>query len=316
MKTLTYRDGDTIDAIGLGTWKSDSEKVGIAVNAALGVGYRHIDCAAAYGNEEEVGSALKKSFVEYSIEREDVKITSKLWNNAHKHEDVLPALKNTLNDLLLEYLDLYLIHWPVAFRPGLKGSPKDDTDYLSPKQAPIIETWEAMLEAKKQGLVKHIGVSNFSQKKLADLKTKTDHLPEMNQIELHPYLQQDELLNYCRDNQILVTAYSPLGSRDRPDSLKADNEPSLLDNKVINTIAVKHDATPAQVLIKWAVERDTLVIPKSTNPERIEENFNSINIELDEEDHSKIKSLDKHYRYLTGNGFETESEMYRNVFDE
>ncbi len=316
MKTFKFRDGDTIDAIGLGTWKSDADKVGMAVIAALKVGYRHIDCAAAYGNEAEIGSVLAESFPEYGIKRENVRITSKLWNNAHKREDVLPALKSTLSDLMLDYLDLYLIHWPVAFLPGLKEVPKSDADYLSLKDAPIIETWEAMLEAKKQGLVKHVGVSNFSQKKLAELKTKTDHLPEMNQIELHPYLQQDDLLEYCKKNEILVTAYSPLGSRDRPDSLKADNEPSLLNNKIINTIAVKHDATPAQVLIKWAVERDTLIIPKSTNPGRIEENFKSKNIQLDEEDHAKIKSLDKHYRYLTGKNFETKSDMYRNVFDE
>lgn len=316
MKTLTFRDGDTIDAIGLGTWKSDSNKVAMAVKTALRVGYRHIDCAAVYGNEKEVGSALTESFAEYGIDRENVQITSKLWNNAHKHEDVLPALKRSLRDLQLNYLDLYLIHWPVAFRPGLKGSPKSDADYLTPKQAPIIETWEVMNEAKKMGLVKHVGVSNFSKNKLADLKTKTDLLPEMNQIELHPYLQQNDLLDYCNINDILVTAYSPLGSGDRPDSLKGDNEPSLLDNKVINTIAVKHDATPAQVLIKWAVERDTLVIPKSTNPGRIEENFHSKDIELDEDDHSKIKSLDKHYRYLTGDWFETKSDMYRNIFDE
>lgn len=316
MKTFTFRDGDQIDSIGLGTWKSDPGKVEMAVKAALRIGYRHIDCAAVYGNEKEVGSALKESFSEYGIKREKVQITSKLWNTAHKREDVLPVIKSTLHDLMLDYLDLYLIHWPVAFLPGLRGSPTSDADFLSLKDVPIIETWETMLEAKNQGLVKHIGVSNFSQKKLADLKTKTDHIPEMNQVELHPFLQQDDLLEYCHDNDILVTAYSPLGSGDRPDSLKTQNEPSLLDNKVINTIAVKHDATPAQVLIKWAVERETAVIPKSTNPGRIEENFNSKDIQLDEDDHSKIKSLDKHYRYLTGKELETKSDMYRNIFDE
>lgn len=316
MKTLEFRDGDKIDAIGLGTWKSDPGEVGEAVKTALEVGYRHIDCAAAYGNEEEVGTAVKESISKNVISREDVWITSKLWNTAHKREDVLPALKSSLHDLMLDYLDLYLIHWPVAFLPGLKGSPKSDADFLSLKEAPIIETWEAMLEAKNKGLIKHVGVSNFSKKKLADLKTKTDHIPEMNQVELHPYLQQDDLLDYCKQNEILVTAYSPLGSRDRPDSLKSEDEPSLLDNKIINTIAVKHDATPAQILIKWAVERDTAVIPKSTNSGRIEENYKSKDIQLDEEDHSKIKSLDKHYRYLTGKEFETKSDMYRNIFDE
>ena len=272
-KQLTFQNGDKIDAIGLGTWKSAPGKVGDAVKTALKVGYRHIDCAAVYGNEKEVSEALQQSFSEYDIKRKDVWITSKLWNTAHKPDDVIPALKQTLSDLQLEYLDLYLIHWPIAFKPGLEGFPQSDDDYLSLDEVPIVETWKAMLEAKEQGLIKHAGVSNFSIKKLKNLSAKTDDAPEMNQIELHPYLQQDNMLDYCKDNGIHVTAYSPLGSSDRPDSMKADDEPSLLENEVIHDIANKHDATPAQVLIKWAVERDTIVIPKSTNAGRIEENL-------------------------------------------
>ncbi|MFO7847137.1 MAG: aldo/keto reductase [Balneolaceae bacterium] len=316
MKNLTFKNGDKIDAIGLGTWKSDPGKVGDAVKTALKVGYRHIDCAAAYGNEKEVGSALQESLSEFDIKREDVWITSKLWNTAHKPDDVVPALKQTLSDLQLDSLDLYLMHWPIAFKPGLEGFPQSDDDYLSLEKVPLIETWEAMLEAKKEGLIKHAGVSNFSINKLKDLSSKTEHAPEMNQIELHPYLQQWDMLDYCSDNNILVTAYSPLGSSDRPDVLKADDEPSLLENEVIHNIADKHDATPAQVLIKWAVERDTIVIPKSTNAGRIEENLKSAELSLDDEDMEKIKSLDIPYRYLDGKVFETESEMYRDVFDE
>lgn len=316
MKSFEFRNGDLIEAIGLGTWKSSPGKVGEAVKKALKTGYRHIDCAAVYGNETEIGNALDEVFSTTDIRRDDVHITSKLWNTAHRKQDVIPALKKSLADLRLDYLDLYLMHWPVAFRPGLDGFPQGEEDYLSLEEVPIIETWEAMLEAKKDGLIRHAGVSNFSIKKLEDLKHKTDDFPEMNQVELHPYLQQDDLIKYGKENEMLITAYSPLGSSDRPETMKADDEPALLDNDVIQEIAEKHDASPAQILIKWAVERDTIVIPKSTHPGRIEENLKSAAIELDEKDHKEIKKLNIPYRYLKGDMFETESGMYRNVFDD
>jgi len=316
MKSFKFRNGDTVEAIGLGTWKSDPGKVGAAVESALKTGYRHIDCAAVYGNEAEVGNALAETFSTTDINRENVHITSKLWNTAHRKQDVIPALKKSLNDLKLDYLDLYLMHWPVAFKPGLEGFPQGEQDYLSLDEVPIIETWEAMLEAKQQGLIRHAGVSNFSIEKLEDLKSKTDDFPEMNQVELHPYLQQQELVDYGKANDMLITAYSPLGSSDRPEMMKSDDEPALLDNDVIGSIAEKHDATPAQVLIKWAVGRDTIVIPKSTNEGRIAENLKSAEIDLDSEDHEKIKELNIPYRYLDGEMFETENGMYSNVFDD
>ena len=173
-----------------------------------------------------------------------------------------------------------------------------------------------MLEARDQGLIRHAGVSNFSILKLDTLADSGGEAPEVNQVEMHPYLQQDKLLAYCHHNGILVTAYSPLGSSDRPDTMKQKDEPSLLENEVIGEIAEKHGATPAQILIAWAVKRNTLVIPKSTSPDRIRQNLESAKIELEPGDMDRIKSLDLHYRYIGGDVFRTPSGLYGNVFDE
>ena len=315
MKTLKFRNGDEMDAIGLGTWKSEKGKVTEAVKIALNNGYKHIDCAATYGNEAEVGEAFSEVFGGGKVKREDIWVTSKLWNNAHKKEDVIPALKDTLKDLKLDYLDLYLIHWPVAFKPGV-AFPEKAEDFLSLEEVPLIETWNEMVKAKEQGLVKHIGVSNFSKEKLQSLMDDTDHAPEMNQIELHPYLQQNELLGFCSEHGINVTAYSPLGSGDRSEEMKAEDEPSLLENPVINKIAKKHGASAGQILIKWSEQRGTAVIPKSTNEGRIKENLRSAGFQLDKEDMKEIADLDYHFRYVNGKFFEMEGNSYNNIYND
>ena len=316
MKAYTFKNGDKIDILGLGTWKSDTKEIKTAIHAALDAGYRHIDCAYVYGNEVAIGEALQQYFTDHNLKREDIWLTSKLWNTAHLAKDVKPALQETLDALQTDYLDLYLMHWPVAFRPDLKGFPEKSEDFLSLEEAPLEDSWEAMIALKNDGLIKHAGVSNFSQHKLEQLIKKSSEKPEMNQIELHPYLQQWDMLDFCKQNDICLTAYSPLGSKDRIPQMKAPDEPSLLENKVINEIAEKHEASPAQILIKWAIDRGTVVIPKSTNPKRIQQNFESLKVELDDQDHQHIKELDRHFRYVHGKFFETEDGKYENIFDE
>lgn len=314
METLNFKNGDKMPAIGLGTWKSGKGEVGEAVKIALQNGYRHIDCAATYGNEAEIGKAFADTFKEGKIKREEVWVTSKLWNDSHEKEHVIPELKKTLKDLQLDYLDLYLIHWPVAFKHGV-SFPSRDEDYLSLEEVPIIETWNELIEAKKQGLVKHIGVSNFSEKKLNDLMSKTTEVPEMNQVELHPFLPQSELIQFCKENNIHCTAYSPLGSGDRSAQMKAEDEPSLLEEPAIKEVAKKHNASPAQVLIKWAVARGTAVIPKSITKKHIIANLESAKLPLDEEDLKKIANIEREYRYVTGEFFVTPGNSYSNIYD-
>lgn len=315
MKTLTFNNGDTLPAIGLGTWKSAPGEVKKAVIHALESGYRHIDCAAIYGNETEIGEAFNAVFSKGSIKREDVFITSKLWNNAHLANDVQPAIEKTLADLQLDYLDLYLIHWPVAFKPGVM-MPSSNDDYLTPQEAPIIDTWNAMIALKEKGLAKHIGVSNFSVTKLENLLSQTSVVPEMNQVELQPLLQQNELLDYCTKKGILLTAYSPLGSGDRSEGMKQENEPNMFEIPAIQSIAQKHNITAGQVLIHFSVNRGTAVIPKSTNPGRIEENLAAAGINLDASDVQALQDLDRHYRYVTGKFYEVPEKGYPNTYDE
>lgn len=291
-------DDEGMPAIGLGTWKIRPEETFETVLNAIRMGYRHIDCASTYGNEKEIGQALRELMEEGTVRREDLWMTSKLPNTAHRPDDVRPALVKSLHDLGLSYLDMYLVHWPIALQKGV-WIPRKPEHFISPGELSLEETWRAMESLLDAGLVRRIGVSNFSIEKLKNLENARIP-PAVNQIELHPYLQQKPMLEYCRMNKIHLTAYAPLGSGDRPKPLKKKDEPVLLADPVIHQIAETHQATPAQVLLGWGIQRGTAVLAKSVHPVRLKENLEAMSIRLSSDEMHQIGELDCHHRYVDG----------------
>ena len=291
-------------AIGLGTWKAAPGEVGAAVRTAIQLGYRHIDCAAIYGNEAEIGAALNSVLSRGELAREELWITSKLWNDSHDPGHVRPALERTLADLGLAWLDLYLIHWPVAQRHGV-ALPSEATELIPLERLPLASTWAAMEELVDAGLVRRIGVSNVSAAKLAALLPHCRIRPAVNQVERHPWLQQNALLAFCREQGIAVTAYSPLGS-------PASGGPApLLHDPVITAIASAHGASAAQVLIAWGIACGTSVIPKSVQPERLAANLQAATaLQLSCAELDQIAGLERHHRFVDGSFFTLPGSPY------
>ncbi|OZJ04747.1 hypothetical protein BZG36_01792 [Bifiguratus adelaidae] len=296
-RTFKLYTGATIPAIGLGTWLSEPGKVRTAVEVAIKTGYKHIDCAYVYRNEQEVGEAFANS----KFDRKELFVTSKLWNIYHRPEYVRPAVEASLKNLKLDYLDLYLVHWPVAFPPPTdKPSeiPLNPTmEQLIPKkdgkvqidQVDILQTWKSMEALVDAGLVKHIGLSNFNIQKIQHVLDHCRIRPAAIQVELHPGLLQDDLLAFCAKENIHVTAYSPLGNN-------VYGEERIVDMPEVAQVAKKLNKTPAQVCISWAAQRGTSVIPKSVTPSRIEENFQDFELSKDDFDAvSSLGRLDKRY---------------------
>jgi 2,5-diketo-D-gluconate reductase A len=259
---ITLHDGSQIPQLGLGVWQVSDAQAGPALAAAFEAGYRAIDTAAAYNNEDSIGKAVKAS----GLPRDKLFITTKLWNDAHGYDATLKAFDASLKKLQLDYVDLYLIHWPV------------------PKQKLFIESWRAFAKLKEDGRVKSIGVSNFNIPHLQTLIDETGIAPTVNQIELHPQMQQQELRQFHKEHSIATESWSPLG------------QGTILQDATIGAIAKKHRKTPAQVIIRWHLDNGLIVIPKSVTPSRIKENFAVFDFRLDNDDLGQIGRLDKKHR--------------------
>mmetsp|Transcript_36136 Transcript_36136/g.111818 ORF Transcript_36136/g.111818 Transcript_36136/m.111818 type:complete len:338 (+) Transcript_36136:66-1079(+) len=295
-RTVILNNGREMPVIGLGTWQAPKGQVGAAVKTALENGYRHVDCAAVYGNEAEIGAVFEEAFAKGTLTREELFVTSKLWNSEHAPADVRPALEQTLRDLKLDYVDLYLIHWPQAFEKvnatnvsipkNADGTIKYDLKTTSRS------TWAALEACVDAGLCRAIGLSNFNSEQVADVLGAARIKPAMLQVEVHPYLSQVPLVAFCRERGIAVTAYSPLGTGAVIDGS------TVVGNPVLQEIGKAHGKSAAQVAIAWLAQRGLVVIPKSVTPARVVQN-RDVAFDLTAEEMTAVAKLNKDCR----NGF-------------
>lgn len=304
--SLPLKWGAKLPSVGFGFWKVEKEQAAQVCYDAIQVGYRHLDCACDYGNEAEVGQGIQRAIQDGLVDREDLWVTSKLWNTYHSPEHVRMACEKSLSDLQLDYLDLYLIHFPLAQRfvpietrypPGWFFDPDVANPVVEEARVSIQETWRALEELAKEGLVQNIGVCNFGTSQIRDLLTYAHIRPAVLQVETHPRLTQPKLLKYCQQEKIAYTSFSPLGAQSYYSLNMANQSESLLKHPVVAKIAGQVERTAAQVLLRWGVQRGTAVIPKTSSQERMVENIRVFDFELTHDQMQHLDGLDEDRRF-------------------
>ncbi len=304
----TLNNGSQMPAIGLGTFGSDhvsNDAVAQAVKTAIEMGYRHIDCASVYGNEAEIGQVLSETLASGTVSRDELWITSKLWNDKHAEEDVIASCQKSLADLQLDYLELYLVHWPFP-NFHAKGC---DVSSRSPDAKPYIhanfmKTWRQMEKLVEMGLVKNIGTSNMTQPKLELLLADAAIKPVINEMEIHPHFQQQELYDYVVSQDIQPVGFCPIGSPARPERDKSADDTVDTEDPVLCEIAAKHGLHPATLCVKWAEQRGQIPIPFSTNPRNMLANLKSLTTEkLSDAEMEALSKIDKNCRLIKGQVF-------------
>jgi len=297
---------DKMPAVGLGLWKLEREQAAQSVEEAIRLGYRHLDSAADYGNEKEVGAGIASALQQGICTREQLWITSKLWNTYHRPEHVGPACEKTLQDLGVDYLDLYLIHFPISLKyvdiaerypPEWIYDPAAAEPVMEIDPVPLADTWRALEELVQRGLVKHIGVCNYNTALLHDLMAYAQIKPAMLQVESHPYLTQEKLLRTAAMYELPVTAFSPLGALSYVPLNMASPQDSVLLQDAVLAAAARLGRSPAQVVLRWGIQRGTAVIPKSRNVGRLRENLQLFDFSLTDKEMADIAALNKNMRF-------------------
>ena len=297
---------NSMPVVGLGLWKIDPANVAQAVYDAIKAGYRHLDSAADYGNEAEVGEGIKRAIDDGLCTREELWVTSKLWNTFHREEHVAAACRKSLDDVGLDYFELYLVHFPIALKyvdfadrypPEWLFDPSAEAPTMQRDLVPLSETWSAMERLVDDGLARHIGVCNYNTGLLHDLMSYARIKPAMLQIESHPYLTQEALIRTAQEYGMAVTAFSPLGASSYLELEMASQEETVLTERVVAEIAERHDVSAAQVVLRWGLQRGTSVIPKTTKPERLSENLALAGFELSQDEMAAISGLNKNRRF-------------------